>query len=82
VKRVVIAALGTAAVAAATVLALPMLHASAATGGVTGFATQNGGTRGGQGGSTVRATTGTAIHHLTIRGGGEERPGHRSTAAR
>ena len=34
----------------------------AATGGVTGFATQNGGTTGGAGGATVRATTGTAIH--------------------
>jgi pectate lyase len=39
-----------------------MPEASAATGGVTGFATQNGGTTGGAGGQTVRATTGTAIH--------------------
>ena len=37
-------------------------QASAATGGVTGYATQNGGTTGGAGGQTVRATTGTAIH--------------------
>ena len=33
-----------------------------AVGGVTGYATQNGGTTGGAGGQTVRATTGTAIH--------------------
>ena len=39
-----------------------MPEASAATGGVTGYATQNGGTTGGAGGQTVRATTGTAIH--------------------
>jgi pectate lyase len=37
-------------------------QASAATGSVTGYATQNGGTTGGAGGPTVRATTGTAIH--------------------
>ena len=42
--------------------ALVIPQASAATGGVTGFATQNGGTTGGAGGQTVRATTGTAIH--------------------
>ncbi|WP_091090853.1 right-handed parallel beta-helix repeat-containing protein [Micromonospora nigra] len=39
-----------------------MTQASAATGGVTGYATQNGGTTGGAGGQTVRATSGTAIH--------------------
>jgi pectate lyase len=52
----------TTAVAAAMIgtsfLALP---ASAAA-GATGYATQNGGTTGGQGGQTVRATTGTQIH--------------------
>lgn len=36
--------------------------ASAAVGSATGYATQNGGTTGGAGGKTVRATTGTAIH--------------------
>ncbi|WP_307858125.1 pectate lyase family protein [Cellulomonas fulva] len=36
--------------------------AQAATGGVTGYATQNGGTTGGAGGAVVTATTGTAIH--------------------
>ncbi|MFE0451732.1 polysaccharide lyase family 1 protein [Streptomyces sp. NPDC058914] len=50
------------AVAAAVGVALSMPSASAATGGVTGYATQNGGTTGGAGGQTVRATTGTAIH--------------------
>lgn len=56
------ATLATMAVAAATGLALSMPEASAATGGVTGYATQNGGTTGGAGGQTVRATTGTQIH--------------------
>ncbi|GAB3817992.1 polysaccharide lyase family 1 protein [Micromonospora zhanjiangensis] len=44
------------------VLVLPTPQASAATGGVTGYATLNGGTTGGAGGQRVRATTGTAIH--------------------
>lgn len=56
------AALATTAVAAATGVILSIPEASAATGGVTGYATQNGGTTGGAGGQTVRATTGTAIH--------------------
>ncbi|MGI5272187.1 pectate lyase family protein [Nonomuraea sp. CA-218870] len=56
------AVLTTAAVAAAFGLASPALQASAAAGGVTGYATANGGTTGGAGGQTVRATTGTAIH--------------------
>jgi pectate lyase len=55
-------ALGTTAAAAAIGVALVVPQASAATGGVTGYATQNGGTTGGAGGQTVRATTGTAIH--------------------
>ncbi|WP_246278598.1 pectate lyase family protein [Phytohabitans rumicis] len=48
--------------AAATGVVMSIPEASAATGGVTGYATQNGGTTGGAGGQTVRATTGTAIH--------------------
>lgn len=56
------AGLATAAVAGAAGVMLTMPTASAATGGVTGYATQNGGTTGGAGGQTVRATTGTAIH--------------------
>ena len=59
--------MSTLAVAAATVtvaagLALPMTSASAQVGEATGYATQNGGTTGGAGGQTVRATTGTQIH--------------------
>jgi pectate lyase len=50
------------AIAAATGAVLSMPEASAATAGATGYATQNGGTTGGAGGQTVRATTGTAIH--------------------
>ncbi|WP_432099710.1 pectate lyase family protein [Streptomyces sp. WAC 04229] len=56
------AALGTLALAAATGVVLAMPEAAAADGGATGYATQNGGTTGGAGGQTVRATTGTAIH--------------------
>ena len=44
------------------VTAISMSAAQAATGGVTGYATQNGGTTGGAGGTTVTASTGTAIH--------------------
>lgn len=56
------AALATLALAAATGVVLSMPEASAATGSATGFATQNGGTTGGAGGETVRASTGTEIH--------------------
>ncbi|MFJ8144824.1 polysaccharide lyase family 1 protein [Streptomyces sp. NPDC096048] len=56
------AALATLAVAAATGVVLSMPEAAAAAIGATGYATQNGGTTGGAGGQTVRATTGTAIH--------------------
>ncbi|MBI9113835.1 pectate lyase family protein [Sanguibacter suaedae] len=51
-----------ALVATMGVSTLATTAAQAATGSVTGFATQNGGTTGGAGGQTVRATTGTAIH--------------------
>ncbi|MET9240857.1 pectate lyase [Nonomuraea sp. NPDC003709] len=57
--QVVLAAV---AIAAAAGVALPMLQASAAAGGASGYASVNGGTTGGAGGQTVRATTGTAIH--------------------
>ncbi|MEU0735969.1 pectate lyase family protein, partial [Streptomyces lavendulocolor] len=56
------AALAVAALAGAAGAFLPAPEASAAAAGATGFATQNGGTTGGAGGQTVRATTGTAIH--------------------
>lgn len=53
------AALATTALAAATGVLVSMPSASAAvTGSATGYATQNGGTTGGAGGQTVRATTG------------------------
>ncbi len=49
--------------AAATVAVVNLQGATAATpSGATGFAAQNGGTTGGAGGTTVRATTGTQIH--------------------
>ncbi|MFY1670437.1 pectate lyase family protein [Plantactinospora sp. WMMB334] len=56
------AALATAALGAAVAVALPVPQASAAVGSATGYATRNGGTTGGAGGQTVRASTGTAIH--------------------
>ncbi|WP_309061140.1 polysaccharide lyase family 1 protein [Streptomyces sp.] len=56
------ALLATGALAAAVGMTLSTPEASAATTGATGYATQNGGTTGGAGGQTVRATTGTAIH--------------------
>ncbi|MFC9247619.1 polysaccharide lyase family 1 protein [Streptomyces sp. NPDC057136] len=56
------AALATLAVAAVGGVVLSTPEASAATGIPTGYATQNGGTTGGAGGQTVRASTGTAIH--------------------
>jgi pectate lyase len=57
-----LAVLATAVTAAGIGVALTIPQASAATGGVTGYATQNGGTTGGAGGTTVSASTGTAIH--------------------
>ncbi|MFE3600466.1 polysaccharide lyase family 1 protein [Streptomyces sp. NPDC059142] len=56
------AALVTVALAAVTGAVVSVPPASAAVGAATGYATQNGGTTGGAGGQTVRATTGTAIH--------------------
>ncbi|WP_425827474.1 pectate lyase family protein [Streptomyces fractus] len=57
------AAVGALALAGAAAMTLSTSEASAAvTGSATGYATQNGGTTGGAGGATVRATTGTQIH--------------------
>ncbi|HWS31487.1 MAG TPA: pectate lyase [Actinoplanes sp.] len=56
------AVLGTVGVAGAVALGGPALHAEAAAATADGFASQNGGTTGGAGGTTVRATTGTQIH--------------------
>ncbi|WP_406058416.1 polysaccharide lyase family 1 protein [Micromonospora sp. NBC_00860] len=65
-RQAVLAAAAAAAAAAVVIgvgVALPAPQASAAAvGSATGYATQNGGTTGGAGGQTVRATTGTAIH--------------------
>lgn len=44
------------------VTAISATAANGATGSASGFASQNGGTTGGSGGQTVRATTGTEIH--------------------
>ncbi|GAA4624352.1 pectate lyase family protein [Cellulomonas oligotrophica] len=54
------ATMAVAATIGVNALAVP--EAQAATGTATGFASQNGGTTGGAGGATVRATTGTQIH--------------------
>jgi len=51
-----------AALAAVIGVQAAALPAQAATGSANGFASQDGGTTGGAGGQTVRATTGTAIH--------------------
>ncbi|WP_433457946.1 pectate lyase family protein [Micromonospora sp. CA-248212] len=56
------AALVTVAVGVAAGVTLQGPRPAAAVGAATGYATQNGGTTGGAGGQTVRASTGTAIH--------------------
>ena len=56
------AAAATGAAGAAIAVALPNAGAAAAVGNATGYASLNGGTTGGAGGQTVRATTGTQIH--------------------
>ncbi|MEV5096385.1 polysaccharide lyase family 1 protein [Streptomyces rochei] len=68
------AALATLAVAAATGVVLTMPEAAAAASGATGYATQNGGTTGGAGGRTVRATTGTQIHQALCGRAGSSTP--------
>ncbi|CAL9439409.1 hypothetical protein SUDANB15_02196 [Streptomyces sp. enrichment culture] len=69
------AALATGALATVTGVALSTPEASAAvSGGATGYATQNGGTTGGAGGQTVRATTGTAIHQALCNRAGSSTP--------
>ncbi|MFD3683260.1 polysaccharide lyase family 1 protein [Nocardiopsis sp. NPDC058631] len=61
ITRRLVSTLAAAALVSAG-LALPVSMASAQTGTATGYASQNGGTTGGAGGQTVRATTGTQIH--------------------
>lgn len=63
----------TAATVTAGVLML-MPEASAALAGPTGYATQNGGTTGGAGGKTVKASTGTAIHQALCTRAAEDTP--------
>ena len=62
VRRTIAATAAGALVAAGAIMGVSLPAAHAATDGVTGFATQNGGTTGGAGGAVVRATTGTEIH--------------------
>ncbi|MEV4711528.1 pectate lyase [Micromonospora sp. NPDC049374] len=57
-----LAGLAATATGAVVCVALTTPQASAAVGSATGFATGNGGTTGGAGGQTVRATSGTQIH--------------------
>ncbi|WP_320778636.1 polysaccharide lyase family 1 protein [Streptomyces sp. CRN 30] len=70
------AALATVAVAAGTgvYLSMPGEASAAATGSATGYATQNGGTTGGAGGKTVRATTGTQIHEALCERAADDTP--------
>ncbi|MFW6691903.1 carbohydrate-binding protein [Streptomyces sp. MAR4 CNX-425] len=68
------AALAAMALTAATGSVLSMTGASAATGDATGYATQNGGTTGGAGGQTVRATTGTEINEALCNRAGADTP--------
>ncbi|MFG2250187.1 polysaccharide lyase family 1 protein [Spirillospora sp. NPDC048823] len=67
-------ALATTALAATAGVVLSLPDVSAAAGGATGYATQNGGTTGGAGGQTVRATTGTEIHAALCGRAGSDTP--------
>ncbi|WP_026932488.1 pectate lyase family protein [Glycomyces tenuis] len=76
-RRSVTLRLGTALAAAAVFAAgvvLSTTQASAATGDATGYATQNGGTTGGEGGQTVQASTGTEIHEALCGRAGTDTP--------
>ncbi|NGO70470.1 pectate lyase [Streptomyces sp. SB3404] len=54
--------------------ASPAPSASAAAGTASGYATENGGTTGGEGGATVRAGTGTQIHQALCSRAGTDTP--------
>jgi pectate lyase len=69
-----IAVAGVAAVGGALALGLPQENASAATNVASGFASANGGTSGGAGGTTVRATTGTQIHEALCKRAASDTP--------
>ena len=62
------------AVATSAGVVVGMSPASAVAGGATGYASANGGTTGGQGGITVRATTGTQIHQALCSRAGSSTP--------
>ncbi|MCT9819386.1 polysaccharide lyase family 1 protein [Microbacterium sp. W1N] len=61
-RRAIAAGTAGAALIAAGLIGIAAPAANAATGSATGFASQNGGTTGGAGGTVVRAATGTEIH--------------------
>jgi pectate lyase len=77
-RSTVVALTATAALTApAAVMFWPALaggNAVAAASGPTGFASENGGTTGGRGGATVRATTGTQIHQALCSRAGKDTP--------
>ncbi|MBL0887315.1 pectate lyase family protein [Myceligenerans indicum] len=58
----IVAGVATVTLAATIGMATQFMTEAQALGSATGYATQNGGTTGGAGGATVRATTGTEIH--------------------
>ncbi|RPF23275.1 pectate lyase [Myceligenerans xiligouense] len=58
----IVAGVATVTLAATIGVATQFMPEAQALGNATGYATQNGGTTGGAGGATVRATTGTEIH--------------------
>ena len=67
------AAVATAAVVVTGVL-FSMTQAEAQSSGPSGFATENGGTTGGEGGETVQASTGTEIHEALCTRDSESTP--------
>lgn len=74
VRRLVAAGAAISLTAALGATAMTATTAVAVTGSPTGYATQNGGTTGGAGGQTVRATTGTQIHAALCNRAGDDTP--------
>ncbi|PJI93745.1 pectate lyase family protein [Luteimicrobium subarcticum] len=73
-RRLLAAGVTTSVAAAIGVAALTIPGAQAATTGANGFASQNGGTTGGAGGATVKATTGTAINQALCSRASDDTP--------
>jgi len=73
-RRLLAAGVTTSLAAAIGVTALTLPGAQAVETGPTGFATQNGGTTGGAGGTVVKATTGTQIHEALCGRASEDTP--------